>query len=68
MRILIAIRSRFASAVHLIPPASDKELVEIAKEDLLSVMPRDKNFRELWEESVEDGFMGLYDHLIDYAK
>ena len=31
-------------------------------------MPREKNFRELWEESVEDGFMGLYDHLIDYAK
>jgi len=60
-------RSRFASAVHLIPPASDKELVEIAKDDLLSVLPEEK-YRELWTESVEDGFMGLYDHLVDFAK
>ncbi|CBY18158.1 unnamed protein product [Oikopleura dioica] len=62
------IRSRFASAVHLIPPASDKELVEIAKDDLLSVLPSEEKYRELWIESVEDGFMGLYDHLVDFAK
>ena len=61
-------RSRFASAVHLIPPASDKELVEIAKDDLLSVLTSEEKYRELWIESVEDGFMGLYDHLVDFAK
>ena len=64
----IHFRSRFASAVHLIPPASDKELVEIAKDDLLSVLPSEEKYRELWIESVEDGFMGLYDHLVDFAK